>query len=303
VIFFFQSCCRSVVGAFVVILLLTRCSCPAQSNDSAPALSPPANDPVCGYISGPHFFRAAGEVKRGLSVDLLVGETHIGQPLPLRFFVNQKPANIPEDNLLVEHDKFIHVIGVRDDLREFFHIHPLKAAPGLWEVIHTFTQGGNYKIWTDIKRAGVAYTFAQPTIVISGARDSLPAAPPTDNDTAQIGAWKLQFFHPDKVTSGSTNQYSFLVTGKDGQPAVLENYLAAKMHLVWIKEGLQTYLHAHPDSAGVGRTKFTQAFPEPGRYKLFAQFRPERAQLEKDEALLAEFYLTVAEEPKTLTTR
>ena len=75
------------------------------------------------------------------------------------------------------------------------------------------------------------------------------------------------------------------------------------MHLVWIKEGLRVYLHAHPDSNGIGRTKFLQAFPEPGRYKLFAQFRPERAQLDKGEALLAEFQLTVAEDTKSVSAR
>lgn len=257
---------------------------------------------MCGYISGPHFFRAANEVKRGLAVDLLVGETHLDQPLVLRFFINQKPANTPQDNLLLEHEKFLHVIGVRDDLHEFFHLHPLKVGPGLWEVTHTFTQGGNYKVWTDIKRAGVAYTFAQPTIVISGRRDSV-STPRFDNSTAQVGAWKLHFLHPDKIVSGETNQYSFQVTGKLGKPAPLDNYLGAKMHLIWIREDLKIYLHAHPDAAGPGQTKFSQSLPEPGRYKLFAQFRPEQAQLNKDEALLAEFYLTVAEETRTASAR
>ena len=203
----------------LAVILLASPAGFSQSNDFSPKPLPDATDPICGFISGPHLFGVANEVKRGLAVDLLVGETHLNQPLILRFFINQKPANTPEDNLLVEHEKFLHVIGVRDDLREFFHIHPLKVAPGLWEVTHTFTNGGNYKIWTDIKRAGVAYTFVQPTLVISGKLDSR-STPPADNDTDQVGAWRLQFSHPDKILSGATNQFSFLVTGKEGQPAV-----------------------------------------------------------------------------------
>src|SRR3990167_3818117 len=50
------------------------------------------------------------------------------------FFVNEQPANapIPAEDLEIEHERPMHVIGVRSDMEEFFHIHPLPdpTAPG-----------------------------------------------------------------------------------------------------------------------------------------------------------------------------
>ena len=67
------------------------------------------------------------------------------------------------------------------------------------------------------------------------------------------------------------------------------------MHMVLIKANLSDYRHAHPEprSAAVSDIRFRQVLDEPGRYKIFAQFRPVGTSLPHDEALLAEFYLNV----------
>ena len=70
------------------------------------------------------------------------------------------------------------------------------------------------------------------------------------------------------------------------------------MHLVIVKDDLSVYLHAHPDHQDMDAPQpvisFTQLFAKEGRYKLFAQFRPKGTTLPADDAILAEFYLTVA---------
>lgn len=90
------------------------------------------NEAVCGFIVGPAFYSEAAKVKQGLAVDLFVGDARTDQPLKLRFYINQRPGGQPVDNVQIEHEKFMHLIGVREDLSEFFHIHPLKVAPGMW---------------------------------------------------------------------------------------------------------------------------------------------------------------------------
>ncbi len=39
--------------------------------------------------------------------------------------------------------------------------------------------------------------------------------------------------------------------------------------------------------------QFHVMFPEPGLYKVFAQFRPENADLKEDEAIVASFWIKV----------
>src|SRR5215467_3197741 len=84
----------------------------------------PAGDPVCGNSAGLRYYSEAVQVKSGPCVDLLTLEAKAGEPVDLRFFVSEKRSGRPLEKLQVQHEKFMHVIGVREDLNEFFHIHP-----------------------------------------------------------------------------------------------------------------------------------------------------------------------------------
>ena len=136
----------------------------------------PLDEAICGY-AGRYYSVESKGVKQGLSVEMLAGEISAGQVVPLRFRVNQKPRDMPVDDLQVEHEKLMHVIGVREDLGEFFHIHPRRAGPGMWEIIHTFTNGGRYQVWVDVKQLGAVYSFAEPRITVSGRINSVEHEP------------------------------------------------------------------------------------------------------------------------------
>lgn len=73
-------------------------------------------------------FREEEDIREGLTVNLSLSSTpvFVNNAVQLDFFVNEKPGNIPVsfEELDLEHTKLMHVIGVRSDLNEFFHIHP-----------------------------------------------------------------------------------------------------------------------------------------------------------------------------------
>src|SRR5215467_3197373 len=96
----------------------------AGSLSSAFSAELPAGDPVCGNSAGLRYYSEAVQVKSGPCVDLLTLEAKAGEPVDLRFFVSEKRSWRPLGKLQVQHEKFMHVIGVREDLNEFFHIHP-----------------------------------------------------------------------------------------------------------------------------------------------------------------------------------
>ncbi len=254
----------------------------------------PSPDPVCGFTSGPHFYYETDLVRQGLSIDLFVGEAQVDQPVRLRLFVNQKPRSTPIDNLQVEHEKLMHVIGMREDLTEFFHIHPAKVSPGMWEVTHLFKLGGTYRIWADVKAKGVSYSFGLPPLKVSEA--PMPnGSPKLIKNCATNGSYQIIRLHSGTLTTATTNRLEFSIRNASGRQVFTENFLGSPMHLVIVSEDKSVYLHAHPDThlPGEGVIRFSQVFPKPGTYKFFAQFRPLDAKLPVNQAILAEFYAQV----------
>jgi hypothetical protein len=263
----------------------------------AVGLAPEAGLPaeaICGYgtrlVAVP-----AGSQRTGLSVEMLTGDVAVDQTVPLRFRVRRMPGDVPVDELQVEHEKLMHVIGVRVDLGEFFHIHPQRTAPGLWQVIHTFTNGGRYQIWSDIKERGTVYSFAQPVLAVTGKIRPTPAAVVPKLQDFKAG-YQISLDCPDVLRAGKTNQLRIVVRDSTGKQVGMEFFLGALMHLVLVKDDLSVYLHGHAENHDKSQTTifFNQMFPQPGSYKLFAQFRPIKTKLPPDEAILAEFWVKVA---------
>ncbi len=285
--------CRFLFVLLVGLTLVTV----AQENSFR---SVATNEAICGFIAGPSFYSEAANVKQGLAVDLFVGDVRVGQPTKLRFYINQKPGGQPVDNVQIEHEKFIHVIGVREDLSEFFHIHPLKVAPGMWVGTHVFTNGGSYKLWADVKWRGAAYSFGQPMLSVSGRMDATGARRDPDNQ-ALVSGYLVSLNHPVPLLTGSTNLLEFRINDSSGTAVTTENYLGAPMHVVIVREDLSVFLHAHPESKAASDPviRFRQSFAQPGIYKVFAQFRLWKSKLPPGEALLAEFYVTVSPDSAT----
>lgn len=256
-------------------------------------LAPPG-EAICGY-AGSYFAIEASQVREGLAVQLLAGEAIALQPAPLRFRVVDLPRGTPVDELQVEHEKLMHVIGVREDLGAFLHLHPQRTSPGMWESVHTFAEAGRYQIWSDIKHRGTVYSFAHPRFAVGGESRARPRGPiPQLEDRKGGYVVSLQPAKPE-LLAGQTNLFDVIVRDESGNQVGTDFFLGALMHFVVVKSDLSIYRHAHArEHWKSGRTvTFEQVFPQPGLYKIFTQFRPQKANLPPDEAILAEFWVQV----------
>jgi hypothetical protein len=227
-------------------------------------------------------------------VDLLTLEAKAGEPIALRFFVSEKRSGRPLEKLQVQHEKFMHVIGVREDLNDFFHIHPHNEGAGLWVASYTFPNGGKYKIWSDIAVSGAVFSLAEPLLVVSGARDEA-LQPATCTNRASVSGFEVSLAHDEPLVAPATNEFVFTIRDHSGALIQTEDFLGGPMHMVVVKDDLSDYRHAHPEPppAGTSEIRFRQVLNGPGKYKMFAQFRPLGSRLAPGEALLAEFYLNV----------
>lgn len=248
----------------------------------------------------------------------------VATPARLEFFIHNLPSGegILSGALEVNHEKRIHVIGVRQDLNEFFHIHPeADPASANFSIDYAFSAPGEYKLWSDFKYDGVAHVVGHPLLGVSGEG---PTSSTARNFSPQrIVDGYLVNIHHETLVLGE-NQIAFEIKDSNGELVELDNYLGAAMHLAIISDDLTQFVHAHPDEgmemgghdhagglipvarADVGhghsdvlaQANFHTAFEKKGEYRAFAQFRPKGAVLEPDEALTAAFWIRVADAPQ-----
>lgn len=184
----------------------------------------------------------------------------------------------------VEHERRLHLIVVRRDLRGFQHLHPTLAADGTWSAPLTLAEAGSYRLFADFSRDGEAFTLASD-LRVDGDADLQPLPDPAarvvsdGGDAVELttgagahggtdGAHDAAAA-PAPARAGASQTLRFAIT-RDGAPVALQPYLGADGHLVALREGDLAFLHVHPSGAGPA---FATTFPTPGRYRLFLQYK------------------------------
>lgn len=273
---------------------------------------------------GESLYHEEGEIRKGLSValNIIPFPLKVGDLARLDFFVREKPGNIPIpiDDIEIAHTKKMHVIGVRSDLNEFLHIHPDPAdVKGVMSALYEFKKPGLYKIWSEVRRDGADHITGHPEFRVVGEG---PTREPIGTFARNriVGDYQMRFDYDEPILAGRQVDISFDAHDLTGGEVELEDYLGEKIHLTIIKDDLKTFLHLHPETgethaeirpllvrealangaphALLGEDEvvnFHAIFPTPGTYKLFAQFRPEGIELPPDEALTADFLVSVKE--------
>lgn len=216
----------------------------------------------------------ATDVRSGLDVDLYMTPSPVtatsSMTRSLSFYVNQKPdgASIPASQLQYEHTKLMHVIGVRDDMSEFFHIHPYPDVPasstpesgatyaenidGIFNVHYAFAKPGQYKIWAEVTKDDITYMVGQQPFTVGGIPgkevSSIGAATPVFLDTAMVGNDTVTFTHDPVIVKNREARLAFTIRDQSGKLIPLEPYLGADMHLNIIKSDWSASIHTHPST-------------------------------------------------------
>lgn len=274
--------------SLLVLLAVSICRAELAENQAVST-----TEPICGYSGGVRTL-IAGKISQGLAVEMFAGEPVVGEISPLRFRVTRQPQGEPVDDLQVEHEKLMHVIGVSDDLREFVHIHPQRVSPGVWQVNHAFTNAGRYQLWSDVKQQGLVYSFAQSPLKVAGVPVRAVAEKIPKLEDVKAG-FRVSLETPGELVAGQTNLFLVKIHNVEGTQIGTEFFLGALLHVVVVKDDLTVYAHGHAGNHLKGERDlyFNQVFPERGNYKIFAQFRPWKTRLGPEEAILAEFWVKV----------
>ena len=198
----------------------------------------------------------------GADLRLVAGDTTLtpGRPGRLDFAVMDEHGDRVRD-FEVEQGRRMHLIVVRRDLRRFQHLHPTEVAPGAWTTTITLPDPGVYHAFADFQTGGERQTLGTD---LFAAGDFEPLPLPAPSTTAAVDGYEV-------ALDDGGEELRFAVS-RDGAPVVeLQDYLGAKGHLVMLRAGDLAYEHVHPlaDDA----LAFEAGDVQPGRYRLFLQFR------------------------------
>lgn len=260
-------------------------------------------------------YHEEGDVKEGLQISLeTLKEIKVGEATTIRLYAKDIPSGEPISNLEIAHEKILHLIGVRNDLNSFFHIHPKQIEPGIFEVEYIFKEPGVYKLYSDVSYQGATHTFGHTQFKVEGEGEEFEREISVLKNVI-VGDYQVATRYPEPLTAEDKTPIEFVVYDLYGNAVELEPYLAENMHLAVISEDLLEYVHTHPEGYGgsmnmegeevIDESKphghsflplipsvyahggvadgdgtdpqivpFSVTFPKPGIYKMFAQFRP-----------------------------
>jgi hypothetical protein len=207
-------------------------------------------------------------------------------PVVYSFSIIDDQGNTLKDFAL-EHEKLLHLIVVRKDLKEFQHVHPnLNQSTGQFTLNDLiFPATGPYRIFADFTASG-AQKDADGMLLNTVVYQDVNVGDVNSYTAQPLGTTEKNKIFNDYNVTLSTNPQSLspgvnLVTFKvsqNGKPVTnLEDYLGALGHSVILKENTLDYIHTHAlEDVSVkqtGKIDFHVEFPSIGNYKIFTQFK------------------------------
>lgn len=219
-----------------------------------------------------------------------------GTPSTIHFFV--------DGALDVVHERQLHVFIVGEDMRTFAHIHPEDfpdgMGPGEYRVHYPFPYAGNYALIIDYSRENVGH-LGTAVIQVDGSA-GFPRQNPEPVLSKRYGNYSVTLKAPD-LTAGEEAELTYVIE-RDGLPVRdLQQYLGSEIHVLAIRDDLTNAGHTHAYSEHhAGHTGGMQmhfgptvpvryAFPAPGNYTLFGQFKA------GDDVVTTDFVVTVQQTP------
>ena len=201
------------------------------------------------------------------------------QPIKFNYKIKNDKGEILK-NYEIAHEKIMHFIVVRKDLRNFQHLHPdFNQATGEFTVDITLPTEGRYRLFPDFTPAEDNSQKLPATVYHDiGVGDvskykSQPVTPDTQVKKT-VDSYLVTHNLPSNLTKRQEVSYSLTIE-RNGEPITdLQVYLGALGHSVILKEETLDFIHTHASETGTGpKIEFTTTFPESGIYKIFTQFQ------------------------------
>ena len=145
----------------------------------------------------------------------------------------------------VSHEKEMHLIIVRDDLRHFFHVHPERDAEGTWHLDFSPDAGGTYWMFADFVETGTLHHTLRIDRTYPEDRGNTGVI--KDERTAKAIGDYIVTFAVNPYSHGTLFSYS--VRDQNGRSPFFEEFMGTTGHTILVSPN-GDFMHTHPSPAG-----------------------------------------------------
>ena len=164
----------------------------------------------------------------------------------------------------------LHLLLARRDLTGYQHLHPRLRGDGSWAIPIDIDEPGVYRAFADFEVDGKKTVLGRDLFV---AGDFRAASPPRPTARSSAGPYRVRM-ESGVLHAGQETRIAFAVSRAGHPVESFQQYIGARGHLVALHAGDLSYAHVHPfDEGDAGRIDFRAELTEPGRYRLFLQFK------------------------------
>ncbi len=223
-------------------------------------------------------------------------------PIVLTFTLRDYQGN-PVQDLVLDHNRILHVVIASKDFSVFSHIHvedfgpvsPEMLKTAVFPVRYTFPKPGSYLVSADVTERG--YLFSDQFYLNVGPSSTM-SAPQNETFSLQenVDGYDVTLkTSPATLKAGAPATLDYHIE-KNGKPLTeMDPYLAVPMHISIIRDDLMGFLHIHgllpvslvgkllgesahashlllPNKFGPDIEATNFAFPSAGIYHIFGEF-------------------------------
>lgn len=204
---------------------------------------------------------------------LRIGQSRLvaGRTRPFRFAIVGKKGKVLRRFDSLDGAR-MHLIVVPHDLGAIQHIVPVQDSDGRWFGPVRAPEPGAYRVYADFARDRLRQTLG---IELSAPGNSDRPTAPKPSTNAQAGPFAVALA-PGALLAGRAENLTFTVTREDQSTVSLAPVAGgAHGYLVAVRYGDYALVHAAPSTVSDSKRRlgFRALFTEPGRYRLFLQFR------------------------------
>ena len=247
---------NALIAAIGILILIAGCKAPATEESMNHEMN-------MGMA-----MKAHGEMQNSLDVmDFNIAferpPAETGKEAPLTFKLTRQGEPLTE--LQIMHEKLMHIILVRKDLKHFDHIHPEQPTPGTFTAPYTFIAAGEYRVWSDFMYGDMQH-YIDFDLNVTGA----PETPEKD----RLYGLKVEMTKPEQIQQGKSAKLTFTITDGNGKAVpITEKFLGADGHIIVVDETTDEFTHTHDETDDKNNVLSFEYTPEkPGKHKAWVQF-------------------------------
>lgn len=179
------------------------------------------------------------------------------------------------NDLKISHEKYIHLMLVRDDMQYYQHLHP-EFLQGKWTIKTNIPKQGNYEMYVDFDAKEEKPTVLRMPLKVGGETQDKMFPKVSENLSVKVDGITASLDRLEIQKPSGKIKLKYLLS-QNGKPvSQVEKYLGAFGHTVALRHGEPDhFVHAHPLNETIptnGVLEFEIDLDEAGMYTVFAQF-------------------------------